>query len=45
MFIETDWDAELIEPYNRLELPESGEASGWETADPGFHQPSYSNEE
>ena len=42
---ETDWVDELNEPYNVFELPEGGEASGWETPDPGFHQPSYSNEE
>ena len=41
----TDWDTELNEPYNVFELPEGGEASGWETPDPSFHQPSYSNEE
>ena len=45
MCVETDWDTELNEPYNVFELPEGGEASGWETPDPGFHQPSYSNEE
>ena len=45
MCVETDWDTELNEPYNVFELPEDGEASGWETPDPGFHQPSYSNEE
>ena len=28
-----------------FELPEVGEALGWETPDPGFYQPSYSNEE
>ena len=27
-----------------FELPEGVEASGWETPDPGFHHPSYSNE-
>ena len=42
---ETDWEDELNEPYNVFELPEGGDASGWETPDPGFHQPSYSNEE
>ena len=45
MCVETDWDTELNEPYDVFELPEGGEASGWETPDPGFHQPSYSNEE
>ena len=45
MCVETDWDTELNEPYNVFELPEGGEASAWETPDPGFHQPSYSNEE
>ena len=43
--VETDWVTELNEPYNVFELLEGGEASGWETHDPGFHQPSYSNEE
>ena len=33
------------ESYNVFELPKVGEAMGWETPDPGFHQPSYSNEE
>ena len=42
---ETDWEDELNEPCNVFELPEGGEASGWEIPDPGFHQPSYSNEE
>ena len=45
MCVETDWDTELHEPYNVFELPEVGEALGWETPDPGFYQPSYSNEE
>ena len=45
MCIETHWDTELNEPYNVFELPEGGEASGCETPDPGFHQPSYSNDE
>ena len=44
-YVETDCDTELHEPYNVFELPEVGEALGWETSDPGFHQPSYSNEE
>ena len=43
--VETDWDTELNKPYNVFELPEGGEASSWETPDPGFHQPPYSNEE
>ena len=29
--------------YAAFDLPEGGEASGWETPDPGFNQPSYSN--
>ena len=45
MCVETDWDTELHEPYNVFELPEVGEALGWETPDPGFYQPSYSNGE
>ena len=45
MCVETDWDTELHEPYNVFELPKVGEALGWETPDPGFYQPSYSNEE
>ena len=36
MCVETDWDTELHEPYNVFELPEVGEALGWETPDPGF---------
>ena len=43
--VETDWDTELNEPYNLFELPEGEEVLGWETPDPGFRQPSYSNEE
>ena len=43
--VETDGDTDLYEPYKVLELPEIGEAFGWETPDPGFYQPSYSNEE
>ena len=35
----------VFEPYNVFELPEGGEALGWKTLDPGFRQPSYSNEE
>ena len=35
----------MNEPYNLFELPEGEEVLGWETPDPGFHQPSYSNEE
>ena len=31
--------------YTVFDLPEGGEASGWETPDPGFNQPSYSNEQ
>ena len=45
MCVETDWDTELLEPYNVFELPEGGEALGWKTPDPGFHQLLYSNEE
>ena len=45
MCIGTDWDTELNEPYNVFEIAGVGEASGWETPDPGFHQPSYLNEE
>ena len=40
----TDWGTDLHEPYNVFELPEVREALGSETADPGFHQPSYTNE-
>ena len=43
--VETDGNTELNESYKVVELPEYGEASGWDTLDPGFHQPSYSNEE
>ena len=45
MCVETDWDTEYHEPYNVFELPEVGEALGWETPDPGFYRPSYSNED
>ena len=45
MCVETDWDTELHDPYNVLELLEVGETLGWETPDPGFYQPSYPNEE
>ena len=45
MCVKTDCDTELNEPYNLFELPEGEEVLAWETPDPGFHQPSYSNEE
>ena len=45
MCVETDGVTELNESYNVFELPEGGEASGWETPGTGFHQQSYSNEE
>ena len=41
----TDWDTELYEPYNVFELLKGREALCWETPDPDFHQPSFSNEE
>ena len=43
--VETDWGTKLHQPYNVFELPDVGEALGWETPDSGFRQPSYSNEE
>ena len=43
--VKTDLNTELNGPYSVVELPEYGNASGWYTPDPGFHQLSYSNEE
>ena len=40
-----DWGVETPGMYTVFDLPEGGEASGWETPDPGFNQPSYSNEQ
>ena len=42
---DVDWGVEPPEMDTVFELPERGEASGWETPDPGFNQPSYSNEQ
>ena len=42
---DVDWGVEPPEMYTVFDLPEGGEASGWETPDPGFNQPSYSNEQ
>ena len=39
------WGVESDEDINVFNIPEGGEASGWETPDPGFNQLSYSNEE
>ena len=36
MCVKTDWDLELNEPYNLFEIPEGGEASGWENLIPAF---------
>ena len=43
--METDWDKEFSEPFNLFKHPIGGEELGRETLDPGFHQPSYTNEE
>ena len=42
---DVDWGVEPPEMYTVFDLPEGGEASGWETPNPGFNQPSYSNEQ
>ena len=39
MCVETDWHTELNESYNVFELPEGGEALGWETPDPRLSSP------
>ena len=42
---DVDWGVESPGMYTVFDLPEGGEASGWETPDPGFKQPTYSNEQ
>ena len=45
---ETEWGIESNdseESVSVFDLPEGGEASGWETPDPGFHQPLQTDEE
>ena len=45
---ETEWGIESNdseESVGVFDLPEGGEASRWETPDPGFHQPLQTDEE
>ena len=44
---DTEWGIESNdseESVSVFDLPEEGEASGWETPVPGFHQPSHTDD-